>query len=378
VGRFYSAPELRTWEPASAGRSLVEQEATKDAKGSILAASVDSGGICPATVMEFETWCASGSAEVEANLKTRSTAVAAFCGLLAAILIVVPRGLMAQVAPGPISPAQSQAPPSRPPAKPKQLEVQPRTSLAGVWKLNRDESDDPRTKVQDSRGTNGGNGGGRNGGGYPGGGYPGGGRYPGGGYPGGGYPGGGGGGPYGGRGNSGQNTENDERLEQLIRPPSSLSFALKDAEVDVTDDQYRKLVFYTDGQQLQKPKDDSYQEIAAHWNGSQLVSDEKTPQGAKMSRTFELSQDGRQFFETLHIDRGKSKGLLAVRYVYDVASPQGSQRGHESDPNQPVLKRHPDDSNNASSPQGAQPVQGADPDQPVLKRHADNSNSPSQ
>ena len=223
---------------------------------------------------------------------------------------------MAQAPPGPLpSPPQSGVPTSHPAAKPKPPEIPPRTSLEGPWKLNHDESDDVRTKVQDSRGTNGGSGGGRNRGGYPGGGYPGGG-YPGGGYPGGGYPGGGGGGPYGGRGNSGRDTENDEKLEDLIRPPSSLSFAIKNAEVDVTDDHFRKLVFFTDGRQLQKPKDDSYQEIAAHWNGSQLVSDEKTPQGAKMSRTFELSQDGRQFFETLHVDRGKSKGLLVIRYVY--------------------------------------------------------------
>jgi hypothetical protein len=162
----------------------------------------------------------------------------------------------------------------------------------------------------------------------------------------------------------------------LISPASSLSFILKNPEVDVTDDHYRKMAFFTDGRQLQKPKDDSYQEIAAHWDGSQLVSDEKTPQGAKMSRTFELSQDGRQFYETLHIDRGKSKGLLVVRYVYDVAS-STAQADHESDPNQPVLKRHTDSSNNTSSPQGVQTGQGSDPDQPVLKRHDDNSNNAS-
>ena len=143
----------------------------------------------------------------------------------------------------------------------------------------------------------------------------------------------------------------------------------------MTDDQYHKLVFYTDGRQLQKPKDDSYQEIAAHWDGSQLVSDEKSPQGGKMSRTFELSQDGRQVYETLHVDRGKSKGSLVVRYVYDIASSRTA--GHESDPNQPVLKRHSDDSNSASSPQGTQTGQDADPNQPVLKRHADDSNDAS-
>jgi hypothetical protein len=134
----------------------------------------------------------------------------------------------------------------------------------------------------------------------------------------------------------------------LIRPASSLSFSLKNAEIDVTDDEYRKLVFYTDGRKLEKPKDDSYQEIAAHWNGSQLVSDEKSPEGGKMSRTFELSQDGRQVYETLHIDRGKSRGPLLVRYVYDATNPQNAHSGHDSDPDQPVLKRHPDDSNSSS------------------------------
>lgn len=134
---------------------------------------------------------------------------------------------------------------------------------------------------------------------------------------------------------------NNEKLQQFIRPASALSFVLKDAEVDVTDDQYHKLVFYTDGRQLQKPKDDSYQEIAARWNGSQLVSDEKSPLGGKMGRTFELSADGRQLYETLHIDRAKSRGQLIVRYVYDTPNPQKQ----EPDPDQPVLKRHSDESN---------------------------------
>jgi hypothetical protein len=134
----------------------------------------------------------------------------------------------------------------------------------------------------------------------------------------------------------------------LIRPAGSLSFALKNAEVDVTDDQYRKIVFYTDGRQLQKHTNDNYQEIAAHWNGGELESDEKGPQGGKMSRTFELSQDGRQVYETLHVDGSKSKGPLVVRYVYDVANLQNVQTGHDSDPDQPVLKRHPDDGNSSS------------------------------
>jgi len=154
-----------------------------------------------------------------------------------------------------------------------------------------------------------------------------------------------------------------------------LTFALKSPEVDLTDDHYRKLAFFTDGRQLQKSKDDSYKEIAAHWDGKLLVTDEKTPQGAKMSRTFELSPDGRQFFETVHVDRGKSKGLLTIRYVFDAAS-AGTQADHSTDPDQPVLKRHADTTNGDAGQQGApQTGQGSDPDQPVMRKRTDDSGS---
>jgi hypothetical protein len=134
----------------------------------------------------------------------------------------------------------------------------------------------------------------------------------------------------------------------MIRPAGTLSFALKNAEVDVTDDQYRMLVFYTDGRQLQKSANENHQEIAAHWNGSQLVSDEKSPQGGKMSRTFELSGDGRQVYETLSVDRSKSRGPLVVRYVFDISVPKNAQTGHDSDPDQPVFRKRADDSNSSS------------------------------
>jgi hypothetical protein len=171
---------------------------------------------------------------------------------------------------------------------------------------------------------------------------------------------------------------NDEKIQELIRPASSLSFTLKNAEVDVTDDQYRTLVFYTDGRQVQKSTNENHQEIAAHWNASQLVSEEKGPQGGKLSRTFELSRDGRQVYETFSVDRGKSRGALVVRYVFDITNSKNAQAGHEPDPDQPVLKRHADGNDNAPSTQGGQTGQGSDPDQPVLKRHPDGSNSSSQ
>lgn len=109
-------------------------------------------------------------------------------------------------------------------------------------------------------------------------------------------------------------------MQDMVRAADSLTIVLKDPEVDVTSDQGRKLIFYTDGRKIQKSKDDTAQEISARWNGSQLVSDEKSPRGEKMSRTFELSSDGRQLSETWRIETSRSDSPLVIRYVYDAAS----------------------------------------------------------
>jgi hypothetical protein len=130
-------------------------------------------------------------------------------------------------------------------------------------------------------------------------------------------------------------------MQPLIRPSGLLTIELKNPEIDVTDDDLHKLSLYTDGRKLQKSKDNSDQEVAAHWDGSRLVSDEKSPLGGKMSRTFELSQDGRKLFETLHIANGRSDTPIIIRYVYDIAS-SDTKSEQDSDPNRPVLKRNPD------------------------------------
>jgi hypothetical protein len=109
-------------------------------------------------------------------------------------------------------------------------------------------------------------------------------------------------------------------MQDMIRRADSLTIVLNDPEVDVTSDQGRKLVFYTDGRKIQKSKDDTTQEISARWDGSQLVSDEKSSRGEKMSRTFELSSDGLQLSETWRIESSRSNSPLVIRYVYDAAS----------------------------------------------------------
>ncbi len=241
--------------------------------------------------------------------------------ILGATLLCWPAGTRAQAPAGPLPAAQSQAPSSSQEVQPQQQSapVKPRTSILGAWKLNRDESDDARQKMQDARGGGGGRAGGGGGGvrlGIP----------------------GMGGGPYGGRrgGGGGGGNENDadrEKMQEVLNPSRALTLAeaKKDVEVDVFDDQQRKTAIYTDGRKLQKTKDSNNQEVSAHWDGNRLVTDEKTPSGKKMSRTYELSYDGTQLYETLKLTRGRSDSQISIRYVYDQAdakTAQSSQTPH--------------------------------------------------
>jgi hypothetical protein len=225
--------------------------------------------------------------------------------LMAAIVfsgfgLVFSGALYAQAPAGPLPAAAPQpTPPSA--AKPQQQTPQqkPRTVILGAWKLNRDESDDPRKKMQDSRGSNGGGDyGGRRGG--MGGGYPGG-RH----------------GGYGGSG--GESDQERQKMQELFTPAKAITLSMTGAEVDLMDDQNRKRAFMTDGRKLQKSKDPNYQEIAAKWEGNRLTTEEKDPRGNKMSRTFELSYDGMQLYETLHMTTGRNNTPLVIRYVYEQA-----------------------------------------------------------
>lgn len=114
--------------------------------------------------------------------------------------------------------------------------------------------------------------------------------------------------------------ETTEQMRELVRPDLSQTIELKDAEVDSTDEHENKLVLFTDGRKIQKSKDDSLQQVSARWDGAQLVTDEKGPRGRKMSRTFELSPDGRQIYETWHIENGRSGSPIIIRYVFDAAT----------------------------------------------------------
>ena len=209
---------------------------------------------------------------------------------LAAFAFLAPAVIRAQVPEGPMPRAESKDA-AQATVKPSIPSAQPRTTILGPWKLNRDESDGPPKRTQNGRGSGGG--------GYGGGRGMGGGR-----------------GGYGKRG--GESGEERQKMRELFSPPATMTLSMTGAEVDLVDDRDRKRAFMTDGRKLQKSKDPNYQEIAAKFDGNRLVTEEKSPRGDKMSRMFELSEDGRQLYETLHMTTGRNNTPLVVRYVYDL------------------------------------------------------------
>jgi hypothetical protein len=211
--------------------------------------------------------------------------------------------LRAQAPAGPLPGGIPQDGPVAPPPKAKPA-VKPRQAILGAWILNREDSDPPRDQEEQSQGGRGGGYGGRR--------------------PGGGYPGRGG---YGGRGES---EEDRAKMRELMSPAKEILLAATGAEVDLIDNLDRKRAFMTDGRKLQKSKDSGYAEIAAHWDGIRLVTDEKDPRGNKMSRTYELSPDGLQLYETLHLVRGRSNTPVVIRFVYDATDNAGADRSPPS------------------------------------------------
>ena len=201
------------------------------------------------------------------------------------------------------SPSISQAQPGEP-------------ALNGTWKLNRDESDDAREKLRsamqdrDQNGPMGGHGGMGGGGvrmGIPGIGVGGMGR-----------PGGPGGGM--GRGQGAGSEDQRARLRDLVEAPDQLNIVQKGPEIDMTDTQSHVRSLFTDGRKIEKPKKDSNQtEVKAHWNHETLMTEEKGPNGEKISHSYEIVGEGKQLADTLTVESKKLNTPIIVRSVYDRA-----------------------------------------------------------
>jgi hypothetical protein len=190
-------------------------------------------------------------------------------------------------------------------------------ALNGIWKLNRDESDDPREKLRSAiqdRDQNGGMGrhGGMGGGGVTMG-IPG---IGGMGRPGG--PGGPGGGQ--GRGPGAGSEEQRGRLLDIVEAPDQLKIKQKGPETDMTNTDGHLRSLFTDGRKLEKPKKDSTQtQVKARWDHTTLITEEKGPNGEKISHSYEITGDGRQLADTLTLESKRLNTPIIVRSVYDKA-----------------------------------------------------------
>jgi len=207
-----------------------------------------------------------------------------------------PAGPMTQTtspAPGAVSPANTVSS-----AKAGAAADVPRTkNLSGSWKLNKDESTQPKKRDDDDSGGGRHGGGGRSGGSWPGGGR----------------------GGYGGGGmHRGMGDDERKQMQELTRPSETLDFTQEGATIVMTDDLERRRTFYTDGRKVKKAKGEDNQEFDAAWQEYRLVADFKGPDGNKIERTFEVLSANQQLRETIHFTTGRSQREVYLRYVYDL------------------------------------------------------------
>jgi hypothetical protein len=169
-------------------------------------------------------------------------------------------------------------------------------NLAGQWKLNKDQSDDPRQKMQEAMAANG------QGGGPAADGEGGGGRH------------------GGGQGQGGPGA--------MMNDQAQLTILQTDTSVKVSSASGRVLAAYPEDQQAAKPSsnggnpDDNthaYTPPVAKWQGSQLVASMQGRRGGSTTRTYELSSDGKQLIVTTKMQNPRFAQPVTFRLVYDPA-----------------------------------------------------------
>jgi len=230
-----------------------------------------------------------------------------------------------------------QAPSGSPPAVPANSPItpapsnRPREEMSGAWAYNPDQSVNAATgrpeTVRAANERRGGGGSGGAGGGAPRGGPVG-------------APAGPGGGGFGG-GSGGLGTGADGRpigggydgppsfafsmmqqqrdtLRDLMEIAPMLTVGISPANVTITDDLNRKLVFPTDGKKQKYQISAAVFEARTYWDGSQLKMDIEGPNGLKVSETYLLSEDGSRLFVLIRIgEQVKGERPVGVNRVYD-------------------------------------------------------------
>jgi hypothetical protein len=165
--------------------------------------------------------------------------------------------------------------------------------IAGTWKLNKDQSDDPRKAMQ-SAGMSG----------------PGGGR---GGMGGGGGMGGRGRGGYGGRGGGMMNEYNE------------LTIAQSGTAVKISGSSGRVLAQSPTPSDNSKSSEASASAPSGEWQDNKYVVTTQDERGGKTMRTYALSQDGSQLMVATRIDNARFNQPVTFRFVYDPVKSSGGQ-----------------------------------------------------
>lgn len=183
-------------------------------------------------------------------------------------------------------------------------------SLAGTWKLNKEESEDARAKMRDSGGDR----------------RPGGGSGPGAGG-GMGGPGTGGRGGFGGRGGGfgGRGTDRDGGRDGSARsffePPETLTITQTAEEIGV-DDGATVLHLHPDGRKIKSEGGGT--ETTTTWRGNELVVEMKAERGRKITSAYMRVPEKGQLHVTSTME-GRGGEPITVRRVYDAAPTQGGQ-----------------------------------------------------
>jgi hypothetical protein len=238
------------------------------------------------------------------------------CGMALLVMTLLLQGRAgAQSATGPLpGAAPSDQPSQAPPRAAMQNAEMP--NLAGTWKLNPDQSDNPMEKMREAQQESDGpgvGGGGRRG--MGGGGALGGNDANGGGS---------GGGNEGQNGAAQQNGENQQRGQRRggMQQMAQLVIEQTPTSTKVTDASGRVMALYLapsdqGNAQSNTSNSDANTPPAAQWQDHKLVATQQMRNGGTTMRTYELSTDRKQLVVTTKIENKRFKVPLTIRQVYD-------------------------------------------------------------
>jgi hypothetical protein len=181
-----------------------------------------------------------------------------------------------------------------------------RPNLTGAWRLNVQESDDPRAALRQRAGRGGGRGGDFGAGGV-------GGRAGGFGGRGGGF----GGGRLGGSPGGPPEETRGGRFERLQERFQTLTIAHAEPMLRVTYGDAREDTFYTDGRKVKREDEVGFAEVRTRWKKARVVIERRTPRG-QASETIELLPGAQRLVVVSKMPAGPMGGLTLKR-VYDRA-----------------------------------------------------------